>query len=141
VLRGAPESEDAVQQTFVKVLSSLPQTDVRLLAQWIHTIAYRTALEFLKKKLKKNEFALTEVEDLPMRSVPIDEQLERDNRAAIVENAIYGLPKRQRLAILGYLHDQPDEELAAVMGISERTVRVHRFEAIKALRARLGGKS
>ena len=55
--------------------------------------------------------------------------------------AIRGLPERQRLAVvLHYLDDLPVQEVAAVMGISDGTVKTTLFKARASLAAALAGE-
>lgn len=59
-------------------------------------------------------------------------------RAALVA-ALVELPRRQRETIvLRYLCDLPEEEVAAVLGVSAGTVKTHLHRALLALRSKIG---
>ena len=58
-----------------------------------------------------------------------------------INDAIDELPgKCREVFILSYQHDKKNKEIAEQLGISIRTVEVHLYKAIKALRERLKDK-
>ena len=62
-------------------------------------------------------------------------------RATMVQ-ALRRLPRRQREAVaLRYLIDLPEREVAAVLGVSAGSVKVHLRRGLSALRAALGPES
>jgi RNA polymerase sigma factor (sigma-70 family) len=62
-------------------------------------------------------------------------------RASMVQ-ALRRLPRRQREAVaLRYLIDLPEREVAAVLGVSAGSVKVHLHRGLAALRATLGPDS
>ena len=59
-------------------------------------------------------------------------------RDAQLQSAIAALPERQRsVVILHQLEGHKTHEVGTMLGVSEATVRVHLFRALRALRARL----
>ena len=59
-----------------------------------------------------------------------------------VTNAVAALPDRQRLVFtLCHLDERTPAEISAATGMSQATVRVHLFRALRKLRGVLGGKA
>ena len=60
---------------------------------------------------------------------------ERHMLRLLVRQALAALPARQRIVlVLRYCEDLPDAEVAAVLGCSPATVRVHAHRGMRALR-------
>ena len=63
-------------------------------------------------------------------------------RWAQVAKAVAGLPNRQRLVFtLCHLDERSPAEISAATGMSQATVRVHLFRALRKLRGVLGGQA
>jgi RNA polymerase sigma-70 factor, ECF subfamily len=137
MLRGTQGADDVTQETFLRVLKSLREgkTEIRQLKPWILRIAYTTALKYFHDRRRSPGLPT----DFPLQHSDAEQELARKERHILVERAIYRLPKQQRLAIVGFFHEQSDEEIAADMGVRPVTVRVHRHAAYKVLREVLGG--
>ena len=77
--------------------------------------------------------------NVPPSPAPSPEQeLLAKERRKLLEAAIARLPRRQKTAvILSHLEGHPAKEVSAIMGLSESTVRVHLFRAVRNLRGRL----
>jgi RNA polymerase sigma-70 factor (sigma-E family) len=72
--------------------------------------------------------------DLPRRGVDPDLAVEHAERDALWQE-VRQLPPRQRVVIgLRYFADLPDSQIAAALGCSESTVRVHAGRALARLR-------
>ena len=57
-----------------------------------------------------------------------------------LQRALRALPRRQRdVVVLRYLADQPEDAVAATLGVSVGSVKTHASRGLAALRARLGG--
>ena len=58
-----------------------------------------------------------------------------------LQRALRDLPKRQRdVVVLRYVADQPEDAVAAALGVSVGTVKTHASRGLAALRARLGDR-
>ncbi len=94
---------------------------------WVLKVASREALHQVRRR--------------PFPTAPERARDESDVvvlRAALAA-ALVQLPRRQREAIvLRYLCDLPEEEVAAVLGVSAGTVKTHLHRALLALRSKIG---
>jgi RNA polymerase sigma-70 factor (ECF subfamily) len=71
-----------------------------------------------------------------------EEAVLRDEAARRLRAEIDRLPERQRsVVLLTQFEGRPAAEVGAITGISESTVRVHLFRAMKRLRRALGAKT
>jgi RNA polymerase sigma-70 factor (sigma-E family) len=58
-----------------------------------------------------------------------------------LQRALGDLPKRQReVVVLRYVADQPEDAVAAALGVSVGTVKTHASRGLTALRTRLGDR-
>ena len=108
-------------------------------ARWarVEPLAWRDAWVL---KVASRE-ALRQVRRRPFPTAPEQARDESDVvvlRTALVA-ALTQLPRRQRETIvLRYLCDLPEEEVAAVLGVSAGTVKTHLHRALLALRSKIG---
>lgn len=65
-------------------------------------------------------------------------KLEDKQLGQAIEEAINALPEKSRQAFkFSYIYGIPEKDIAAMMGISTRTVEVHIYRALRALRKKL----
>jgi RNA polymerase sigma-70 factor (ECF subfamily) len=127
ILHSREEATDVAQDVAVEVLRSLPKLrDPESFDAWVHRITARHALRALRRRRKKQiaetPFALIGKDDEPAAPRARDQAELVDARGAL-RAAFAELPDRQRLALaLRYVHDLPDEEIAAALGCRVGTV-------------------
>jgi RNA polymerase sigma-70 factor (ECF subfamily) len=114
-------ASDAVAEAFTRAIKH--ENEIRDLASWVWTVAFRfAAAEFRRPSLPD---AVVEAEAL-------------DSQVPDLVRALRELPPKQRLAVV--LHDyadRPTREVAAVLGTSTATVRVHLSQGRRRLRGLL----
>jgi RNA polymerase sigma-70 factor (ECF subfamily) len=119
-------ASDAVAEAFAQLLRR--GAEVRDPERWVWRAVFRIAAGELKARRRG-------AVPSPDRSYEID--------AASVElaGALATLPDRQRsAAVLHYLADKPVAEVAAILGTTSGTVKVHLSRARRRLREELGGE-
>lgn len=132
MLGSAPEAEDAVQETFVRVYAKLHtyQEDKKL-SSWILSIASHYCIDRLRRRhaeslsLDDEEVALV----LPSRLAGPEESAMRNEVRDEVQAAVNRLDPAYRVPlILRYWHDLSYTEIADVMGLTVQAVksRLHR---------------
>lgn len=134
VLRDRHAAEDAFQATFlllVRKAASLRQPE--LLGNWLHGVAYRTAL---KARSRANRFAADAlVGDIPAPAA--DDALWRDLRP-VLDRAIDELPAKYRVPfVLCHLQGLTHRQAAQHLGCPEGTVATRLSRARQRLRTRL----
>ncbi len=146
VLRNHHDAEDAVQETFLRVLRhrhKLPEIADR--RAWVVRIAWRLALDLdrVRKRAGHNLAPLDEAADAVLalrRSGASAEQIAGDRQLlSLLERLIAGLPAELREALtLSTVQELSSVEVAAVLGIPASVVRNRVFRARQLLREKLG---
>ncbi len=142
VTRHREEAEDTVQETFLDVLKALPNYDVNGPARF-ETWLYRVTLNRARMRLRRKNPSAAEWDE------GVEEQLERlpsptserpeavfldKERASELWHAVDRLPEEHRLVtLLRYREGLPYEEIAAVLGVREGTVKSRLYNAHRKL--------
>ena len=142
-LRNAADVEEAVQDAFLKAFVHLPSFREDLLFElWFTKIVVNGCLDRLKARNRRARWMISpgaeerDVVDRHVSNEPSPEKtLLSDERGAQLRAAVDQLPDRQRaVVVLSQFQGQTTREVSKVLGLSEATVRVHLFRAIRSLR-------
>jgi RNA polymerase sigma-70 factor, ECF subfamily len=146
VLRSHPDAEDAVQETFIRVL----RYGGRLAAvenpkTWLARIAWRVAVDRSKRLRGKQEVSLENFEEprdeFASHDASADVTLHGKRMSAALEKLIGALPKKLREPlVLSTIEEMTPRETAAVLGINEAAVRSRVFRARQILREKLAAQ-
>jgi RNA polymerase sigma-70 factor, ECF subfamily len=138
VLRSRAESEDVVQDVFVRVIEhsrSLPA--VRDMRVWLIRIAWNLAID-RRRRIRPEQMDASFVEGLVATSMPADEAMDEAQRMKAVLLELERLPKGERhVLLLSAIEELGTAEMAQVLGKSESAVRALLFRARMRLRQRL----
>jgi len=146
VLRGHHDAEDAVQETFLRVLRygrRLPTVENP--KTWLARIAWRVAIDRSRSRRRKREVTL-ETSDRAFQEIPApdaaaDKVLEGARIGAAVEKLIAGLPKKLREPlVLSTIEEMSPRAAGTVLGISEAAVRSRVFRARQILKEKLAAQ-
>ena len=150
-LRDAADADEAVQDAFIKVFLHIEQYRNELpFDVWFTRILVNAALDRLKARARQQRWishSTDEDESRQMEQVAGGEasnerRLLAKERWAQVTRAVAELPNRQRLVFaLCHLDERSPAEISAATGMSQATVRVHLFRALRKLRGVLGGQA
>ena len=146
VLRGHHDAEDAVQETFLRVLRYRERlAAVENPKTWLARIAWRVAIDRSKSRKRKREVTLENsaraFHEIPGAAVAADKVLEGAWVGAAVEKLIAGLPMKLREPlILSTIEEMSPREAGAVLGISEAAVRSRVFRARQILKEKLAAQ-
>ena len=91
-------------------------------SSWMYRVALNTAIQFFKKQKRRpdsNRLPDT-VNELPA----VDTETEKDEQLMLFYKAVQQLNKVEKALVFLYMEDQPYEEIAGSLGISEGNVRV-----------------
>jgi RNA polymerase sigma-70 factor (ECF subfamily) len=140
VMRNAAEAEDAVQETFLRVLKNrnrLPE--VRDARVWLVRITWNVVLD--RKRRSKVRPETDDIADLarvlPCSGLGSEASAIASQQCRMILNLIDRLPHKEREALLLSAVEELDtSEIASVLGASESSIRSRLFRA-RALLARL----
>lgn len=150
-LRDPADADEAVQDAFVKVFLHIEQYRNELpFDVWFTRILVNATLDRLKARARQQRWISHSTDDeneRPVEQIPGGEasnerRMLAKERWAQVTKAVAGLPDRQRLVFtLCHLDERTPAEISAATGMSQATVRVHLFRALRKLRGVLGGQA
>lgn len=136
-LRYVPQADDVrdvVQDSFVKILTSIGRVDYRgegTLKSWVARIVANQAIDFVRKRERLS--FISDVPDCPDEPPPDVETLPPE----VLTTLISQLPTGYRLVLNLYVFEQcPHKEIARRLGISEST-SASQFARAKKMLARM----
>ncbi len=135
IVKSESDAMDVSQDTFLRALrheKKLAAMDERQQKAWFYRVAVNLCYD--KKRKEKREFP---TEDTAYFDEPVTDEATLPELAAlsgeqkaILKNAIDNLPEAYRETVtLHYYSELPYEEIAALMGVSEGTVKSRMFRA------------
>ena len=136
-LVGSPEeAEDLAQEAFLRVYRHRKKYHPRAkFSTWLYTIANRLAFNVLRSRQRKPIVALNVSDSGPLGPRPAEQlvhdrgrqphqQMQHQELAAIVRQALETLNERQRVAVvLNKFEEMNYADIAAVMGLSTKAVK------------------
>ena len=138
VVRNPQDAEDLAQEAFVKAYQSIGRFRTgEPFGPWIYRIVTNLALDVVKHRKRFRHEELSEAEPAARRD-RADLPAIANELATRIDRALESLPEMQRIVARLYLVEQFDHgEIAAMMKLSEGTVRSHLSLARKKLQDRL----
>jgi RNA polymerase sigma-70 factor (ECF subfamily) len=142
-LRDAHDADEAVQDAFVKVFTHITSYREELPFEvWFTRILVNGCLDMRKSRARRLRWTLPMSSSAeappvdPAASQPSPEdRLVSTERAREISAAVDQLPDRQRTVFtLCHIAEHSTAEISQALGLSEATVRVHLFRAIRKLR-------
>jgi RNA polymerase sigma-70 factor (ECF subfamily) len=138
ILRNRSESEDVVQDVFLRVLEQerkLP--DIRDLRVWLVRITWNLAID-RRRRIRPDQLDEPFADSLVARTAPADQALSDARQIAATLREIERLPKPERHALLLSAIDELSiTEISTILHRSESAVRALLFRARTRLRERL----
>jgi len=148
-LRDAHDADEAVQDAFLKVFTHIATyRDELPFEVWFTRILVNRCLDMRKSRSRRLKWALPmpvskdgRLPDQPAPLVSVEDRLISDERRKTIGEAVGRLPNRQRAVFtMCHIGDHTTSEVSHALGLSEATVRVHLFRAIRKLRMLLAGQ-
>ena len=142
-LRDVHDADEAVQDAFVKVFTHIATYREHLPFEvWFTRILVNSCLDLRKARGRRLRWALPmsvsperPAIEPPSPQASAEERLVSTERAQEIVNAVDRLPERQRTVFtLCHIAEQSTAEISRALGVSEATVRVHLFRAVRKLR-------
>jgi RNA polymerase sigma-70 factor, ECF subfamily len=134
----AHDAEDVVAEVFLRVVESLHKFDYRgagSFTAWIFSIARNQVADFHRRRQITTELSLEDVPDIKSDDFSSPEAvLARKERFTRLHQMIAMLsPRRQEIITLRFFGELRNQEIAAVLGLDERTVASHLCRALEDL--------
>ncbi|MCC6405762.1 MAG: sigma-70 family RNA polymerase sigma factor [Planctomycetes bacterium] len=141
----APEREDLVQEVFLRIVRNRERYEpTARFSTFLYRIAFNLAVNRTEREGSRDVQSLDGGDDAAPRDfsdpnvVPPSHALEREDVVGAVRAAIAELSPAQRMAlILAKYEELPYEQIAEVMGTSEKAIKSMVHRARENLRARL----
>jgi RNA polymerase sigma factor (sigma-70 family) len=142
-LRDAHDADEAVQDAFIKVFTHITSYREDLPFEvWFTRILVNACLDLRKSRSRRLRWAVpmssaneTSPTDPVAPGQSPEQRLVSLERAGEITAAVESLPDRQRTVFtLCHVAEQTTAEVSQALGLSEATVRVHLFRAIRKLR-------
>jgi RNA polymerase sigma factor (sigma-70 family) len=129
-------SRDLTQDTFIRIFMNIKKVkNEKHFRAWVFTIARNIARDYLRKIKRHPTVSLDEVSELA--GPP---EFEMTRRSMIIQDALSRLNERdQMLLTLSYFKGFNLREVADIMNISEKSIKVFLFRARQRLRKELKG--
>ncbi len=146
-LRDAHDADEAVQDAFFKVFTHITSYREELPFEvWFTRILVNGCLDLRKSRARRLRWSLplpSSPDSVPHDPPSVDpspeDRLMSNDRARQISAAVDQLPQRQRTVFtLCQVSGQSTNEVSQALGLSEATVRVHLFRAVRKLRRLLG---
>jgi RNA polymerase sigma-70 factor (ECF subfamily) len=137
VVKVREEAEEVAQDTFLKAFESLHSyRGESKFSTWIYSIAYRKALDRIRKINRMNSVEL--VEDITEKQLGTIENalsfLEQQERNETIKRCIAELPEQDAAIItFYYFEDQSVREISKITGLSEDNIKVKLHRSRKKL--------
>jgi RNA polymerase sigma-70 factor (ECF subfamily) len=140
----AEEAKDIVHMVFYRIWTRRPQLDPnRSLLPFLCTLARYATVDYLRHERVEHRFArhclqLIALDGPPAAADDAEQEVLRQERAAIVTQALDSLSPRQReVMALRWREQLSYDEIARRLNISRKTVAMHLARAMEHLRERL----
>ncbi len=142
VLRDPAGAEDAVQETFIKLVNGIDQFEGRSrLGTWLYRVARNEALQQLRRPERRQGSRLTDLDSVTEqasadRLADPEAQLARSEALDTIDAALSNLPESLRAAfVLRDIESLSTAEAAEALEISESALKVRLHRARRAVRA------
>lgn len=147
LVRNEEDALDIMQECFIRIFRHLNRLeDPRKFAQWVSRMVINQTNTYRVKRRKHQTEELMEEYDVQEDALPLQGTPGRDPRKAVEHNevfdhvneAISGLPPRQRLAVLLFdVKGRSIRQVAEELDCSEGAVKFNIFQGRRKLRAKL----
>jgi len=150
MVRNKMETEDLVQEAFIKAFTSLSTfNDEYAFSTWLYKIAINNCIDHFRKKRLKTYSIDKPIDskdgeisrEFPDPTYRPDTTLLSKEKDKMIEEAIQNLPEKYRISILlRHKEDKSYEEISQILNIPLGTVKARIFRAREMLKKQLKNK-
>jgi len=137
IVKVREEAEEVAQDSFIKAFQSLGSyRGESKFSSWLYSIAYRKALDAIRKNKRNNNLEL--IEDITEGECSTIENalsyLEHQERKEAIQECILQLPEQEAAIItLFYFDDHSIKEIAKITQLTEDNIKVKLYRSRKKL--------
>jgi RNA polymerase sigma-70 factor (ECF subfamily) len=128
------DHEDIVQEAYVRLLRAKREGKLTCTKAFLFTVTRNLAIDmFRRHKRTATHEPMSELAELPVLEGPSDvaASIERQQRIEVLIDAVVSLPERCReVMMLRHMDGIAYKEIAALLGISPNTVKVHLVKGV-----------
>jgi len=131
-LKDQKEAEDATQEVFIKIYTSLPKYENQGFKTWITRIAVNHAIDMRRKRQRRKEEMTEELESHIGGSQADDVELEviKRERQKLVQQRLEEVPANYRDVIYGfYIQEKSYQEMASEQNVQVKTIETKLYRA------------
>lgn len=132
VLRDQKEAEDAAQEVFLKIFTSLPHYENQGFKTWMTRIAVNHAIDVKRKLVRRKEDAVESHEQQAIGTPKdnVEKELIETERQRLVRKRLNELPDNYRDVIYGfYIAEKSYQELADEQKVQVKTIETKLYRA------------
>lgn len=141
-VRSREAAEDIAQDVFIKIYEGKVKYDPKSkFTTWLYRVTVNASIDFIRRRKFTSVSLDEENHDLKdTRSSSPSSVLREEEIKALVRREIDRLPEKFRSPILLYqFEEMPQQEIAKILGITEKAVERRLYHAKELLRERLKG--
>lgn len=132
ILRDKKEAEDAAQEVFIKIYTSLPSYENQGFKTWMTRIAVNHAIDVRRKQGRRREDVSEDVENDIFGQVKgsLETEIVLKERRELVREKLNELPDNYRDVIYGfYIAEKSYEQLALEQNVQIKTIETKLYRA------------
>ncbi len=132
-------AEDLTEDVFVKIVTKKPRFSGKSsFKTWLYAIGRNVALDYLKRRSKKNEIPLDEVCELTDEAQSLEREFLREERKIMLHRIMLKLkPEYRQVLWLVYFEDFSCKDVSVVMKRSVHSVETLVYRARQSLKSEL----
>jgi RNA polymerase sigma-70 factor (ECF subfamily) len=137
-LRSAQAAEEIVQDVFLALWRKRMELQIQSLSLYLAAMTRYAVYRYVAKEKREKEkgIGLSKITDSDIDGT---EAIQNKQLLDLIKNLTHLLPEKCRLVFIhNKLLDQPLSEVAAHLGISQKTAEAHLTKALKIIRGKLG---
>ncbi|RDW20235.1 RNA polymerase subunit sigma [Oceanobacillus arenosus] len=136
VLRNQKDAEDAAQEVFLKIYTSLPKYENQGFKTWITRIAVNHAIDIRRKKVRRREESANDMEPIEHEASQVEKSTEQTiiekERKQYIRSRLEELPESYRGIIIGfYIMEKTYQQLAEEQQVQVKTIETKLYRARK----------
>ncbi|MDR1459815.1 MAG: sigma-70 family RNA polymerase sigma factor [Bacteroidales bacterium] len=133
IVLGHDDANDALQNTFIKVWTSIDsfRGDSKL-STWLYRIAVNEAITFLNKQRARNNIPIDDADTFLLGKLESDEYFDGDDAQTKLQKAILTLPEKQRIVFnMKYFDEMKYEDMSDILETSVGALKASYHHAVK----------